>query len=217
VAPKRRPPIDVNACLKWAGLARTIVAYRRGAAIFSQGETCESVMYVQQGAVKLSVVSETGPEAIVSMAGPGNFFGEGCLMGQPLRLGSATAMTPTVVLVIDKLRMVSLLHTEHDWSDQFIAYVLARNTRIKEDLIDQRFHSSEKRLARALLLLARHGQQDRPQGGISKISQETLADMIGATRSRVNLFMNKFKRLGFIDTDGGLRINLSLLSVVLDN
>lgn len=205
----------MNAFLDSAGTARTIVEYRRGDAIFTQGQTCESVMYVQKGSVKLSVVSKTGREAIVAMLGPGNFFGEGCLAGQPLRLGNATAITPTTILMVDKPKMVSLLHTQHALSDLFITYMLARNIRIQEDLLDQIFNSSEKRLARALLLLARYGTQAHPERVVPQISQETLAEMVGTTRSRVNFFMNKFKRLGFITTDGGLTVNGSLLSVVL--
>jgi CRP/FNR family transcriptional regulator, cyclic AMP receptor protein len=167
--------------------------------------------------VKLSVLSKTGREAVVAMLGPGEFFGEGCLAGQPLRMGTATALTPSVILLIDKGKMVQLLHQQHAMSDRFISHMLARNTRIEEDLIDQLFNSSEKRLARTLLLLARYGKQDKPVRLVPKISQETLAEMIGTTRSRVNFFLNKFKRLGFIDYNGEnpLKVNSSLLSVVL--
>jgi CRP-like cAMP-binding protein len=174
-------------------------------------------MYIQTGGVKLSVLSKTGREAVVAMLGPGEFFGEGCLAGQPLRMGTATAITPSVILLIDKGKMVQLLHKQHAMSDRFISHMLARNTRIEEDLIDQLFNSSEKRLARTLLLLARFGKRDKPVRLVPKISQETLAEMIGTTRSRVNFFLNKFKRLGFIDYNGEnpLKINSSLLSVVL--
>jgi CRP-like cAMP-binding protein len=168
------------------------------------------------------VLSKAGREAVVAMLGPGDFFGEGCLAGQPVRMGTATAITPSTVLVIEKDRMVKLLHKQHALSDRFISHMLGRNIRIEEDLIDQLFNSSEKRLARALLLLARYGQQDKPQRVVPKISQETLAEIVGTTRSRVNFFLNKFRKLGFIDynddlkeLNGGLRINNSLLSVVL--
>ena len=172
-------------------------------------------MYIQQGAVKLSVVNGVGKEAVVAMLGAGDFFGEGCLAGQSVRIGLATAVTPTIVNVIDKNEMMRLLHGNHEFSDGFISYMLTRNIRIEADLVDQLFNSTEKRLARALLLLARYGKEDMPQKLLPKISQETLAETIGTTRSRVNLFMNKFKKLGFIKYNGGLEVNSSLLSVVL--
>ena len=208
---------DVQAYLASAGIARTIVKYGRGEAIFTQGDACEHVMYIQSGGVKLSVLSKTGREAVVAMLGPGDFFGEGCLAGQPFRMGSATAITPSAILRVAKQKMVRLLHKQHAMSDRFIAHMLARNIRIEEDLIDQLFNSSEKRLARALLLLARYGKQDKPIRVVPKVSQATLADMIGTTRSRVNFFLNKFKKLGFIEYDGELplKVNSSLLSVVL--
>ena len=208
---------NVQAFLDSAGLAKTIIQYGRDEVIFTQGDASEHVLYVQSGGVKLSVVSKTGKEAVVAMLGPGDFFGEGCLAGQPVRMGSATAMTPSAILRVEKAQMVRLLHRQHDMSDRFIAHMLTRNIRIEEDLIDQLFNSSEKRLARALLLLARYGNQDAPARAVPKISQETLAKMVGTTRSRVNFFLNKFKRLGFIEYDGELpvKINSSLLSVVL--
>jgi CRP-like cAMP-binding protein len=174
-------------------------------------------MYIQTGGVKLSVLSKTGREAVVAMLGPGDFFGEGCLAGQPIRMGSATAITPTTIRRVGKAKMIGLLHRQHAMSDRFITHMLARNIRIEEDLIDQLFNSSEKRLARTLLLLARYGKQDKPARAVPRISQETLADMVGTTRSRVNFFLNKFKKLGFIEYDGDLplKINSSLLSVVL--
>ena len=172
-------------------------------------------MYLQEGGVKLSVVSEVGKEAVVAILGPGDFFGEGCLAGQSVRMGTATAITPSTVLVIEKSAMFKVLHEQHDLSDRFITFMLARNIRIEEDLIDQLFNSSEKRLARTLLLLARYGKEDEPHGLVPKVSQETLAEMVGTTRSRVNFFMNKFRKLGFIKYNGGLQINTSLLSVVL--
>src|SRR5271163_2181551 len=182
---------------------------------YSQGETAESVMYLQEGGVKLSVVSEAGKEAVIAILSPGDFFGEGCLAGQPIRMGTATAITPASVLVIEKKEMFRVLHEQHDLSDRFISFMLARNIRIEEDLIDQLFNSSEKRLARTLLLLARYGKDDKPHGSLTKVSQEMLAKMIGTTRSRVNFFMNKFRKLGFIEYNGKLQINTSLLSVVL--
>jgi CRP-like cAMP-binding protein len=211
------PAFDVQAYLDSSGIARTIVKYGRGEAIFTQGDPCEHVLYIQSGGVKLSVLSKTGREAVVAMLGPGDFFGEGCLAGQPFRMGSATAITPSAILRVAKQKMVRLLHKQHAMSDRFIAHMLARNIRIEEDLIDQLFNSSEKRLARALLLLARYGKQDKPIRVVPKVSQATLADMIGTTRSRVNFFLNKFKKLGFIEYDGELplKVNSSLLSVVL--
>ena len=210
---------NAQAFLDSAGLSKKIVAYARSEVIFSQGDPSESVMYIQNGGVKLSVLSKTGKEAVVAMLGPGDFFGEGCLAGQPLRIGSATAITPSRVLVIEKKQMVRVLHNQHALSDRFISHMLSRNVRIEQDLIDQLFNSSEKRLARALLLLARYGKQDKPQQVVPAISQATLSEMIGTTRSRVNFFMNKFKRLGFIEYNGdlaaGVQINSSLLSVVL--
>src|SRR6266852_1713356 len=184
-----------QAFLDSAGIARTIVAYRRAEAIFTQGDPCESVLYIQKGGVKLSVFSKTGREAVVAMLGPGDFFGEGCLAGQPVRMGSATATTDSTILLVDKDQMVRLLHQQHALSDRFIAHMLARNIRIEEDLIDQLFNSSEKRLARMLLLLARYGKHDKPVRAVPLISQETLAEMVGTTRSRVNFFMKKFQRL----------------------
>ena len=211
------PAFDVQAYLHSSGIAKIIVKYGRGEAIFTQGDPCEHVMYIQSGGVKLSVLSKIGREAVVAMLGPGDFFGEGCLAGQPFRMGSATAITPSAILRVAKQKMVTLLHQQHAMSDRFIAHMLARNIRIEEDLIDQLFNSSEKRLARALLLLARYGKQDTPIRVVPRVSQATLAEMIGTTRSRVNLFLNKFKKLGFIEYDGELplKVNSSLLSVVL--
>jgi CRP-like cAMP-binding protein len=216
---KRARPFNAQAFLDSAGLSKEIVECARDEVIFSQGDRCDSVMYIQAGGVKLSVLSETGREAVVAMLGPGDFFGEGCLSGQPVRIGSATAITPSTILVIEKHQMVKVLHDEHALSDRFIAHMLSRNARIEQDLIDQLFNSSEKRLARALLQLARYGKQDKPRQVVPKISQETLSEMVGTTRSRVNFFMNKFKRLGFIqyngDLEAGVQVNSSLLSVVL--
>ena len=215
---KPKGAFNAQAFLNSAGIGREIVAYCRGEAIFTQGDACETILYIQGGSVKLSVLSKTGREAITAMLGPGDFFGEGCLAGQPVRLGSATALTSSTILRVDKDQMIKLLHDQHTLSDRFIAHMLSRNLRIEEDLVDQLFNSSEKRLARALLLLARYGKQDKPMRAIPPISQETLAEMVGTTRSRVNFFMNTFKRLGFIEYKefkDGLKVNNSLLTVVL--
>jgi CRP-like cAMP-binding protein len=213
---KKSVSFNAQAFLDSAGAARKVAEFSRKQTIFSQGEDSNSVMYIQKGGVRLSVVNEIGKEAVVAMLGPGDFFGEGCLAGQTVHMGTATAITPTTVLVIEKQEMVRVLHTEHEFSDRFLSHMLVRNIRIEEDLVDQLFNSSEKRLARTLLLLARYGEQDQPQKVVAKISQETLAEMVGTTRSRVNLFMNKFRKLGFIKyNNGGLHIDSSLLSVVL--
>ena len=212
---KRKGPFDAQAFLESAGVARKIVEFRRGDVIYAQGDACEQVMYIRSGGVKLSVLSQTGREAVVAMLGTGDFFGEGCLAGQPVRMGSATAVVASVVLFVDKKAMVSLLHKQHALSDRFIAHMLARNIRIEEDLVDQLFNSSEKRLARTLLLIARYGKHDTPVRDVPPISQETLAEMVGTTRSRVNFFMKKFERLGFITYKDGLMVNNSLLTVVL--
>ena len=212
----RAPPaFNAQAFLDSAGLPKAVAAYGRDETIFTQGDLCADVFYIQVGGVKLSVLSKTGKEAVVAMLGPGDFFGEGCLAGQPVRMGSATALTPSVILLVAKEKMVRLLHKQHAMSDRFIAHMLSRNIRIEEDLIDQLFNSSEKRLARALLLLARYGKHDEPVRAVSPITQETLAEMVGTTRSRVNFFMKKFQRLGFIDYRNGLKVNHSLLTVVL--
>jgi CRP-like cAMP-binding protein len=205
---------DVESYLAARNPARKVVKYRRGQVIFSQGDAAGDIRYVQKGAVKLTVLSRKGKEAVVAMLTAGDFFGEGALAGQSVRICTATAAMPTSVLCIDKDLMVTLLHQEPTFSDRFITYMLTRNIRIEADLVDQLFNSSEKRLARALLLLSRYGQSN-PQRTLPKISQETLAEMIGATRSRVNFFMNKFRKLGFIEYNGTLKINSSLLSIVL--
>ena len=218
-AKKTKSPMDgnfnVQAFLDFAGVARTIVEFQAKETIFSQGDIGKDVLYIQKGTVKLSVVSKTGKEAVVAMLKPGNFVGEGALAGQPVRIATATTVTPVTVLVIGLKEMIRVLHAEHAFSDHFISYMVGRNIRIEEDLIDQLFNSSEKRLARTLLLLARYGNHEKPQFVLPKVSQETLAEMVGTTRSRVNFFMNKFKKLGFINYDGGLHVNDSLLSVVL--
>jgi CRP/FNR family transcriptional regulator, cyclic AMP receptor protein len=212
-------PFNAQEFLDAAGVAKASVQYGRGETIFSQGDLSKDVMYIQAGGVKLSVLSKSGKEAVVAMLGPGDFFGEGCLAGQRVRMGSATAITPSVILLVGKAKMIGLLHDEHTMSDRFIAHMLTRNIRIEEDLVDQLFNSSEKRLARTLLLLARYGKQDKPARAVPKVSQETLASIVGTTRSRVNFFLKKFKRLGFIDYNGDipLKVNSSLLSVVLND
>ena len=216
-ATRPAPAFNAQSFLDSAGVSRTIERFARGDSVFTQGDACEHVMYIQAGGVKLSVLSKTGREAVVAMLGPGDFFGEGCLAGQPFRMGSATAITRSTILLVAKAKMVRLLRRQHAMSDRFIAHMLARNIRIEEDLIDQLFNSSERRLARTLLLLARYGKQDRPSRVVPRISQGTLAEMVGTTRSRVNFFLNKFKKLGFIEYEGEhpLKVNSSLLSVVL--
>jgi CRP/FNR family cyclic AMP-dependent transcriptional regulator len=215
VPSKSKAPFNAQAFLDSAGLSKRIVEYPRGATIFTQGDACDHVLYIQRGNVKLSVLSKSGREAVVAMLGSGEFFGEGCLAGQPVRMGTATATTDSAILLVDKNHMVRVLHKQHAMSDRFIAHMLARNIRIEEDLIDQLFSSSEKRLARTLLLLARYGKHDKPVRAVPPISQTTLAEMVGTTRSRVNFFMKKFQRLGFIDYTNGLKVNNSLLTVVL--
>jgi len=213
-AAKRRGAFDVEAYLDSAGPARTVVKYKSGQVVFSQGDPGNDIRYLQKGAIKLSVLSSIGKEAVVAMLGPGDFFGEGALAGQLLRIGTATAISASSVLVIDKDAMVRLLRDEPSFSHRFLTYMLARNIRIEADLVDQLFNSSEKRLARTLLLMARYGESN-PQRTLPKISQETLAEVIGATRTRVNFFMNKFRKLGFIEYNGGLKVNSSLLTIVL--
>jgi CRP/FNR family cyclic AMP-dependent transcriptional regulator len=210
-----RHPFDVLAFLKSAGFPARMVRFATGSTVFSQGSQANSVFYVQEGGATLSVLSSAGKEAVVAMLGPGDFFGEGCLAGQPLRMGTAKAVMPTALLRIARRDMLRMLHDNPDFSDRFIAHMLARNIRIEEDLVDQLFNSSEKRLARTLLLLARYGKEDTTQRVLPKLSQETLAEMVGTTRSRVNFFMNKFRKLGLIEYNGGLRVNSSLLSIVL--
>jgi CRP-like cAMP-binding protein len=212
---KQKGTFSAQAFLDSAGIAKKIVEYRRAEVIFTQGDPCAHVLYIQKGGVKLSVLSKPGREAVVAMLGPGDFFGEGCLAGQPVRMGSATATMDSTILLVDKDEMVRLLHQQHALSDRFISYMLARNIQVEADLVDQLFNSSEKRLARTLLLLARYGKHDQPVRPVPQISQETLAEMVGTTRSRVNFFMKKFQRLGFIDYTDGLKVNNSLLTVVL--
>jgi CRP/FNR family cyclic AMP-dependent transcriptional regulator len=206
---------DAQAFLDSTGVARKVVAYRRAEKIYAQGEPATSVLYIREGGVKLTVVNEDGKEAVLAVLGPGDFVGEGCLAGHAVWMATATTIAPTTALRIEKNEMIRVLHAEHAFSDRFISYMLMRNIRIEEDLVDHLFNSSEKRLARTLLLLARYGDHDQPRKMLPKVTQEMLAEMIGTTRSRVNFFMNKFRKLGFIQYNGGLHVNKSLLSVVL--
>ncbi len=213
---QKKTDFDPEKFLATIGEGRKVVAFPRKQAIFAQGDAADAVFYIQQGKVRLSVVSKIGKEATLGILSEGQFFGEGSLAGQALRMGSATAMTECELLRIDKKAMMLALHREHTFSDLFVAYLLARNIRYEEDLVDQLFNSSEKRLARLLLLLAHFGKEGIPETVIPKISQETLAEMIGTTRSRVSFFMNRFRELGFVDYgDSGLQVHSSLLNIVL--
>jgi CRP/FNR family cyclic AMP-dependent transcriptional regulator len=211
---KKKSPFDVTAFLTTVAGGRTVANYRKNQKIFSQGEPADSVFYIREGKLKVFVISEQGKEAVVALHGNGDFFGEGCLTGQPLRLATAVAMTECVIMRLDKAAIVRVLHDEPKFSEMFMAYILARNARVEEDLVDQLFNSSEKRLARLLLLMARFGKEGKPEPMIA-VSQETLAEMIGTTRSRVSTFMNKFRKLGFINYNGVLEVHNSLLNVVL--
>jgi CRP/FNR family transcriptional regulator, cyclic AMP receptor protein len=213
--PKTRRAFDSEAFLNSPGIARRVADYAPNAIIYSQGDPSDAVLYIQQGSVKLSVISQTGREAVVGILDAAEFFGEGALAGQPVRLATATAMTRSRIRVVPKRQMIRLLHQKHAMSDRFIAYMLGRNNRLELDLIDQLFNASEQRLARTLLGLARYGKPNGPRRELPKISQEVLAEMVGTTRSRVNFFMNKFRKLGFIDYNGGLTVHDALLSVVL--
>jgi CRP-like cAMP-binding protein len=211
----RKNSFDPQAFLGTAGVARKLHEFRRGESIFAQGDAADTIMYVQKGGVKLSVANGMGKEAVVAMFGPSDFLGVGCMGDQAIRIGTATATTSTTVLVIDKNEMLRILHSEGRLSDRFIEYMLGRNIRMEEDLVDQLFNSCEKRLARTLLLLAGYGKQGQADAVPLKVSQKTLAEMIGTTRSRVNLFMNKFRKLGFIEYNGKITIKKSLLTVAL--
>jgi len=212
---KKNREFDPNTFLATIGAGRKILTVPTKKRIFTQGDRSDAVFYIQTGKVRLTVVSKTGKEATIGIVSEGNFFGEGALAGQLLRMGSAAAMTDCELLRIEKKAMINALHREHDFSDLFVAYLLARNVRYEEDLVDHLFNSSEKRLARVLLLLARFGKEGTPEDVIPKISQETLAEMVGTTRSRVSFFMNRFRKLGFIHYNGGLQVHSSLLNIVL--
>src|SRR6202162_2516672 len=212
---KRKARFDPKIFLAKVGAGKTVSKYRKDQIVFSQGEAADAVFYIQQGNVKLTVVSEQGKEAVVAILGPGHFFGEGCLNGHPLRVATTSAVDACLITRLEKATMIATIHNEPEFSELFISYLLTRNSRIEEDLVDQLFNSSEKRLARLLLLLANFGKEGRPEPIIAKISQETLAEMIGTTRSRVSHFMNKFRQLGFIDYNGHIEVHSSLLNVVL--
>jgi CRP-like cAMP-binding protein len=211
----KRASFNLERYLKTPGIAKKIVSYLEGETIFSQGGPCDSVLYLQKGGVKLTITSPHGKDAVIALLSAGDFLGEGCIAGQKFRSATATALESTTALMIDKQEMIRVLHKEHEFSDRFVAHMLQRNVRIEEDLTDQLFNSTEKRLARVLLLVARYGKTEQPEKIVAKISQETLAEMVGTSRSRVSAFMNKFRRLGYIQYNGGLHINGSLLSVIL--
>jgi len=213
---RKKRDFDPKSFLATIGAGRKVVAFPKKETVFTQGDAADSVFYIQEGKIRLTVVSKIGKEATLGILSEGDFFGEGGLAGQPLRMGSATTMTDCQLMRIDKKAMMEALHREHEFSDMFVAYLLARNIRYEEDLVDQLFNSSEKRLARILLLLAHFGKESVPETVIPKISQETLAEMIGTTRSRVSFFMNRFRKLGFVDYgEGGLQVHSSLLNIVL--
>jgi CRP/FNR family transcriptional regulator, cyclic AMP receptor protein len=212
---KHATPTTSPAGIDWAGIRVQRVDYDAGTKIFTQGDPAGSVMYVARGTVRLSVLSHAGKEAVIAVLHDNHFFGEGCLVGQPNRMATASAMAACTIVIVEKPEMVRQLHAKPSLADRFLTHMLTRNIRIEEDLIDQLFNSSEKRLARTLLLLARYGEPEASHRTLPRVSQETLAEMVGTTRSRVNFFMNKFRKLGFIEYNGGLKINNSLLSVVL--
>jgi CRP/FNR family cyclic AMP-dependent transcriptional regulator len=213
--PRPKKAFDVKVFLTTVNGGTRVSNYVKNREIFVQGDVADAVLYVQEGQVKLSVISELGKEAVVALHQKGDFFGEGCLSGQPLRLASATAMTDCVITRVDKATIVRVLHEQPKFSEMFLSYILARNARVEEDLVDQLFNSSEKRLARLLLLMANFGKEGRPEPIIAKVSQETLAEMVGTTRSRVSFFMNKFRKLGFVEYNGELKVHNSLLNVIL--
>ncbi|SED77707.1 cAMP-binding domain of CRP or a regulatory subunit of cAMP-dependent protein kinases [Rhizobiales bacterium GAS188] len=218
MAIRPEPSFDPQSFLAKVGEGRSIAKYRKDQIVFSQGDPGNAVFYIQKGKVKVTVVSEQGKEAVVAMLGAGEFLGEGCLAAQPLRIATVATMTDSVIMRLEKAAIIRVIHDEPAFSEVFIAHLLARNIRVEEDLIDQLFNSSEKRLARLLLLLANFGKEGKPEPVIAKVSQEMLAEMIGTTRSRVNVFMNKFRKLGFVDYDGGyegMKVHSSLLNVVL--
>jgi CRP/FNR family transcriptional regulator, cyclic AMP receptor protein len=213
--PKGKAPFDAKALLTSIPEGRTTREYQKSQVVFSQGDQADAVFFVQRGKVKLTVLSKQGKQAVIALLGPGDFFGEGCLAGQPLRMATATAITECSIIRLAKQMMMRALHREAVFAELFTTYLLSRNIRMEEDLVDQLFNSSEKRLARILLLLANFGKEGRPEPVVPKISQETLAEMVGTTRSRISFFMNKFRKLGFVDYNGGLEVHTSLLHVVL--
>jgi CRP/FNR family cyclic AMP-dependent transcriptional regulator len=212
----KKDPFDIQEFLSSAGTSRSIAKFKKGQVIFSQDDPCDDVLYIQSGNAKLSIVNPQGKEAVLAIVGPGDFLGEGCIIGNPVRMATATAMAPLNAMSIEKKEMMRVLHDEQEFAGKFISYMLERNLKTEADLVDQLFNSSEKRLARALLILARYGKAGEPETIVAKISQETLAELVGTTRSRVNFFMNKFRKLGFIHYNGGgMQIHRSLLNVVL--
>ena len=215
VRKKAKAPFDPKVFLAKVGKGKTILKYRKDQIVFAQGQVADAVFYIQEGKVKLTVVSEQGKEAVVAILGPGHFFGEGCLNGHPLRIATTRAVDECVITRLEKATMIDTIHNEPEFSELFMTYLLTRNSRIEEDLIDQLFNSSEKRLARLLLLLANFGKEGKPEPIVGNFSQETLAEMIGTTRSRVSFFMNQFRKLGFIEYNGKLEVHNSLLNVVL--
>jgi CRP-like cAMP-binding protein len=212
---KKAEAFDIQKFLSSAGTGRSIAKFNKGQVIFSQDDSCDDVFYVQSGNAKLSIVNPQGKEAVLAIVGPGDFLGEGCIIGNPVRMATATAMAPLNAMIIEKKEMMRVLHDEQEFAGKFITYMLERNLKTEADLVDQLFNSSEKRLARALLILARYGKEGAPETMAAKISRETLAELVGTTRSRVNFFMNKFRKLGFIHYNGGLQVHSSLLNVVL--
>jgi len=211
----KKLPFDVNVFLNTVASGRSVSKYRKGKKVFSQGDQGDAVFYIHEGRVKICVVSKQGKEAVVALHGNGDFFGESCLNGHPLRVATAVTVTECVIMRIERAAIVRVLKDEPKFSEMFMAYLLSRNARVEEDLVDQLFNSSEKRLARVLLLMANFGKESKPEPIIAKISQETLAEMVGTTRSRVNVFMNKFRKLGFIEYNGSLKVHNSLLNMVL--
>jgi CRP/FNR family cyclic AMP-dependent transcriptional regulator len=214
-AGQKRVPFDASTFLAKAGEGTTIASYRKGQVVFAQADTADAIFYIQKGKLKLTVVSDSGKEAVIALLGVGDFLGEGCLAGKQLRLSTATAMSDCSIMRLEKAAVIRVLHDEPAFSERFVKYLLSRNIRIEEDLVDQLFNSSEKRLARVLLLLANFGKEGKPEKVIPKMSQETLAEIVGTTRSRVSFFMNKFRKLGFIKYNGELEVHSSLLNVVL--
>jgi len=211
----RKRPFDPEVFLATVDGGRTIAKYTMNQVVFAQGDAADAVFYVEEGKVKVTVVSDQGKEAVVAIHGKGDFFGEACLTGQPRRLATVTAMTDGVIMKLDKAMIARVLHEEPKFSDMFMSYLLTRTVRVEADLVDQLFNSSEKRLARLLLLMANFGKEGRPETVITKMSQETLAEMVGTTRSRINIFMNKFRKLGFVEYNGSMKVHSSLLNVVL--
>ena len=215
MTPKSKPLFDPKNFLAKVGKGRTIAKYSKDQIVFSQGDPANAIFYIQKGKIKLTVVSNNGKEAVIAILNSGDFLGEGCLAAQPLRIATATTISDCSIIRLEKAAMIRVLHDEPTFSEMFVSYLLSRNMRVEEDLVDQLFNSSEKRLARVLLLLSHFGKEGKPEPVIAKISQETLAEMIGTTRSRVSFFMNKFRKMGFIEYNGELHIHSSLLNIVL--